>query len=91
MLDAREVCPLADYFIICSGDSDRQIEAIREGIAEVMKRAGVSSHHSEGTTDSGWILLDFGSVIVHIFAPSERDYYQLDRLWERATPVIRIQ
>jgi len=91
MLDAREVCPFADYFIICSGDSDRQIEAIREGIAEVMERAGVSPHHSEGTTDSGWILLDFGSVIVHIFAPSERDYYQLDRLWERATPVIRIQ
>jgi ribosome-associated protein len=56
-----------------------------------MKNNGIIPHHSEGTPDSGWILTDFGSVIVHIFSPEERDYYQLDKLWDKAIPIIRIQ
>jgi ribosome-associated protein len=48
-------------------------------------------HHREGTVDSGWLLLDYGDVVVNIFAPAERDYYQLDQLWSQAEPVVRIQ
>ena len=91
LLDMRKACFFADYFVICSGDSSRQIEAIRQEIAHALKKQGIVLHHSEGTTDSGWVLLDFGSVIVHIFALCERDYYQLDRLWNKAAPVIRLQ
>lgn len=91
LLDARGVCSFADYFVICSGDSDRQIEAIRDEVGHTLKREGILPHHYEGTVDSGWLLLDFGNVIVHIFAPFEREYYQLDKLWSQAIPVVRIQ
>ena len=91
LLDARTVCSFADYFVICSGDSDRQIRTIYEEVEHILKREGILLHHHEGTVDSGWLLLDFGDVIVHIFAPFEREYYHLDKLWERATPVVRIQ
>jgi len=91
LFDAREICTFADYFVICSGDSERQIQAIYDEIGHALKKEGVLPHHAEGTIDSGWLLLDFGDVVVHIFAPFEREYYQLDRLWSRAIPVVRIQ
>ena len=91
MLDVKEFCSFADYFVICTGDTKRHIEAIWQAIDEALKRNGVILHHSEGTSDSGWMLADFGSVIVHILTPAERDYYQLDKLWGKAIPVIRIQ
>lgn len=91
LLDARGICSFADYFVICSGDSDRQIEAIRDEVGHRLKKEGILPHHYEGTVDSGWLLLDFGQVIVHIFSPSEREYYQLDKLWSEASPIVRIQ
>ncbi len=91
LLDTRGVCSFADYFVICSGEAERQIKAIFDEVEHVLKRAGVSPHHREGTLDSGWLLLDFGDVIVHIFAPSEREYYQLGELWSEAALVVRIQ
>jgi len=91
LLDTRGVCSFADYFVICSGDSDRQIEAIRDEIGHTLKKEGVLPNHYEGTVDSGWLLLDFGDVIVHIFAPVEREHYQLDKLWSQANLVVRIQ
>ncbi len=91
LLDARGVCSFADYFVICSGESGRQIKAIYEEVEHVLKKEGVLPHHREGAPDSGWLLLDFSDVIVHIFAPFEREYYQLDELWSTATPVVRIQ
>ena len=91
LLDARGVCSFADYFVMCSGDSDRQIKAIYDEVGHTLKREGILPHHHEGTVDSGWLLLDYGDVIVHIFAPFEREYYQLDELWSQAVPVVRIQ
>ncbi|MGD0353178.1 MAG: ribosome silencing factor [Dehalococcoidia bacterium] len=91
MLDTKQVCSFADYFVICSGDSPRQIEAIRQEIREKLKRDDIIPFHIEGAADSGWILLDLGDVIVHIFSPLQRDYYRLDDLWHEATAVIRIQ
>jgi ribosome-associated protein len=91
MLDVRALCSFADYFVICTGETKRHIEAIWEDIGEILKSKGVVPHHNEGTPDSGWMLVDFGSVIVHIFAPLERDYYQLEKLWDKAIPVVRIQ
>ena len=91
MLDTRQVCSFVDYFVICNGESVRQIEAICQDIRGALKHEGIIPHHSEGTAESGWILLDLGEVIVHIFSPAQRDYYQLDDLWDRATPIIKIQ
>jgi len=91
LLDAREICSFADYFVICSGDTNRQIEAIRDEIGHTLKKDGILPHHYEGTVDSGWLLLDFGDVIVHIFTPFEREYYQLAELWRQASTIVRIQ
>ena len=91
LLDAQGVCSFADYFVICSGETERQIKTIYEEVEHVLKKDGVLPNHREGTLDSGWLLLDFGDVIVHIFAPLEREYYQLDKLWSKAIPVVRIQ
>jgi ribosome-associated protein len=67
------------------------LRAIYEEIEYALKKEGVSPHHHEGTIDSGWLLLDYGDVIVHIFAPLERKYYELDKLWNEANLVLRIQ
>ncbi|MFC1928134.1 ribosome silencing factor [Chloroflexota bacterium] len=91
LLDTRGVCSFTDYFVICSGETGRQIKAIYEEVEQVLKKEGILPHHREGTLDSGWLLLDFGNVIVHVFAPFEREYYQLDQLWSEAIPVLRIQ
>ena len=91
LLDARGVCSFAEYFVICSGDSERQIQAIYDEVTQALKKGGVLPRHVEGAMDSGWLLLDFGDVVVHIFAPFEREYYQLDELWSRAIPVVTIQ
>ena len=77
--------------MICSGESARQVKTIYEEVQHVLKKEGILPHHREGTLDSGWLLLDFGDVIVHIFASFEREYYQLDELWSEAIPVVRIQ
>lgn len=91
LLDARSVCSFADYFVICTGDAQRQLSAIYDEVEHSLKRQGVLPHHHEGTIESGWLLLDYGDVIVHIFGAPEREYYQLDELWREATPVLRIQ
>ena len=91
ILDTRKICSFADYFVICSADSDRQIEAIREEISKTFKKKGILPYHREGDADSGWVLLDLGSVVVHIFSPRQREYYKLDELWGDAMPVVRIQ
>jgi len=91
LLDVGQVCSFADYFVICNGESERQIRAIYDEIEHALKREGILPHHYEGTIDSGWLLLDFGDVIVHIFALFEREYYQLDELWSHANTIIRIQ
>lgn len=85
------MCSFADYFVICSGETSRQIKAICDEVEHTLKKDDILPHHHEGTVDSGWLLLDFGDVIVHIFALFERDYYQLDKLWSQASTVIRIQ
>jgi ribosome-associated protein len=91
LLDIREVSLLADYFVICTADSDRQLEAIREAIVEKVKELGVRPLGVEGVASSGWVLIDYGSVITHIFAPEQRAYYQLERLWGEAVKVVHVQ
>ena len=91
LLDVRGIASFADYFVMCSGETSRQMEAVYDEILHSLKKAGVLPGHGEGSADSGWLLIDYGDVIVHIFASVERDYYQLDELWSRANPVVRIQ
>lgn len=90
MLDIRQLAPYADYFVILSAETARQLQALEEDMVLGLKRAGVPLHHREGNADSGWVLLDFGDVIVHLFRTDEREFYQLDQLWARAPQVVRV-
>lgn len=91
LLDIREICSFADYFVVCSAETERQIKAVCEDIDKGIQDNGGTLLHQEGTPDSGWVILDFGDMIVHIFAPRERNYYQLEKVWEKATTLLRIQ
>lgn len=92
LLDLRKVSLLADYFVICSGASERQLTAIRDDIVEELRNnAHRRPARREGTPSSGWVLLDYGDIVVHIFTPDEREYYQLEELWADAAPIVRIQ
>lgn len=91
LLDIRDVSVIADYFVICSGNNSRQIQAIADTIDEDLGKQGAILLHREGNADSGWVLLDFGGVIVHIFGPQEREYYRLERLWSEAKTVVYLQ
>lgn len=91
LLDVTELTSFTDYFVICSGGSERQLGAIADGISAQLRDEGVRPIGREGGSNSHWTLLDFGAVIVHIFAVPERDYYQLERHWAAAKTVLRVQ
>ncbi len=90
MLDIRQLTGFADYFVVMSAQSQRQLDALQEDMVKAMRDLGVSLHHREGTPQSGWILLDFSDVIVHMFGAEEREYYRLEQLWAGATQVVRV-
>ena len=91
LLDVRELCTFTDFFVICSGDSERQLRTILDEVGERLKRESVTPHHEEGTLDSGWLLLDYGDVVAHIFSSAERERYRLEDLWRDARTVLRVQ
>lgn len=91
LLDIREVTTIADYFVICSANNTRQVQAIAEAIDEELEKQGAILLNREGGADSGWLLLDFGDIIVHIFEPQEREYYRLDRLWGEAKTILYLR
>ena len=90
MLDIRRLTSFADYFVIMSAGSARQLEALREDIVQTLKGSNVRVHHTEGGAQAGWILLDYSDVIIHMFGVEQRAYYQLDQLWSGAAQVVRI-
>ena len=95
LMDIRKLSIIADYFVICSGDNERQIRAINRGIAEgIEERWGVSPLNRRPGVEqeqAGWVILDYGGVIVHIFSPQMREYYRLERLWNEAATLLRMQ
>ena len=91
LLDLTPLTTLADYFVICSGGSERQLDAIADGIASTLRDERIKPMGREGTAASHWVLLDYGSVVVHIFTPPERDYYGLEKHWSEARTVLRVQ
>lgn len=91
LIGVAALTTLADYLVICSGGSERQLGAIADGIVEDLKGDGFLPIGREGLPGAHWVLLDFGSVIVHVFAPPERDFYALEKLWSDAPTLLRVQ
>ncbi|MCC7023609.1 MAG: ribosome silencing factor [Thermomicrobiales bacterium] len=91
VLDIHELSPFADYFVITAGENERQLRAINRIVVEKMAEAGVHPRRVEGAPASGWIVLDFGDVLVHIFSEDQRDFYRLEDLWAEAPTLLAIQ
>jgi ribosome-associated protein len=89
-LDLRGIIGYTDYFIICTGRSDRQTKAIHDGIHAGMKAEhGILPRRVEGLTQARWILMDYLDVVVHVFTPETREYYRLEQLWGEA-PALEV-
>ncbi len=91
LLEVGGLTTLADYFVIASGQSDRQLGAIVDGIIDGVRDEGTKPIGREGSANAHWLLIDYGSVVVHVMAPPERDFYQLERLWADAPLLLRLQ
>ncbi|HUR15780.1 MAG TPA: ribosome silencing factor [Candidatus Limnocylindrales bacterium] len=91
LLEVGAITTLADYFVICSAQSERQLGAIADGIVAGLRDEGTKPIGREGAANAHWLLVDYGSVIVHVMAPLERDFYQLERLWADAPLLLRLQ
>ena len=87
ILDVRTLSGVTDFFLVCSGRSVTHVRTIAEGIRDELKAGGIRPLHAEGTPESGWILLDYGDVLVHVFLEDTRAYYALERLWGDAPTV----
>ena len=92
LLDIQALSTIADYFVIASGTSERQLKALTEGVSEtVRENLKVKPRHIEGDPSTGWVLLDYADVIVHLFSPRLRAYYDLESLWKSAPVLVRMQ
>ena len=91
LLDVRGVTSFADYLVIMSADNPRQLLTLSEELDYALDHNGWPLHHREGTIASGWVLLDFTEVVVHIFSEEQRAFYRLEQLWSAGRQVVRIQ
>jgi len=91
LMDISEVTSFADYFIICSGTSDRMLNALADVVHDTAKTQTDLRVRMEGKSDYGWVVVDCGDIVVHVFSPSQRDYYRLEELWEHGKVILRLQ
>jgi ribosome-associated protein len=89
LLDLRDVCSFTDYFVICNGESERQLRAICDEIADILPK-DIPTRRHQGEASSGWIILDIGDIVVHVFSPEKREYYTLEEMWSHASTVVKI-
>ena len=91
LLDTRQACSFTDYIVICSGETDRQLDAIHHEILDSLRKESVTPYRSEGHSESGWVLVDFLSVVIHILSREMRELYDLENVYEKAPRLLRIQ
>lgn len=90
LLDLSQVTLIADYFIIGTGESERQLDALVQSVVEQGKEVGLEPLSVQGTASSGWMLIDYGGIVVHLFSPAQRKRYQLEEFWSNGRTMIRI-
>ncbi|MBL8061940.1 MAG: ribosome silencing factor [Anaerolineales bacterium] len=91
LLDLKEVVSFTDYFIICTGTSDRMLDALANSAIDEMRKKHKKKAKKQGNSRDGWVVVDYGDVVVHLFSPDQRDYYQLEDLWEDGKVLLRLQ
>ncbi len=91
LLDIQKAEAFTDYFVICTGTSDRMLDALADSVLEAGKQQAGLNGRREGPAMAGWIVLDFGGLVVHLFAPEQREFYRLEELWNRGKVLLRLQ
>ena len=86
--DVRGVSGICDAFVVASGTAAPHLKGLAAGVQEAMRKAGVQAYRTSGDPESGWIVIDYVDVVVHVFSPEARQYYSLEKLWETAKPVL---
>lgn len=91
LLDIRDIAIFAEYFIICTGTSDRMLKALADGVIEQVREKHDLRPRVEGAPDDGWVLVDYGDLILHLFSPERRAYYMLEQLWSEGKVLLHVQ
>ena len=90
-MDLKDIAIFADYFVICSGSSDRMIQGLADSAIDQVKKDYRIISRVEGQPEDGWMLVDFGDIILHIFSPQRRDYYRLEDFWSEGKVLLHVQ
>jgi ribosome-associated protein len=91
LLDIQEIASFTDYFIICTGSSNRMLRALADEIENKARTELNIKTKAQGHPDSGWITLDLGDIVVHFFSPEQREFYSLEELWDEGKALVRMQ
>jgi len=91
LLDLKGIASFTDYFIICNGTTERMLNALADTLLKDMRKEFKKKGHKEGEAREGWLIVDYGDVIVHLFSPDQRNYYRLEELWNEGKVLLRLQ
>jgi ribosome-associated protein len=91
LLDLKELDIFTDYFVLCTGTSDRMLNALADGVVEDINKRHKRKGRKEGLARDGWLIVDYGDVVVHLFSPDQREYYSLEELWGEGKVLLRLQ
>jgi ribosome-associated protein len=91
LLDLNGIASFTDYFVLCNGTSDRMLDALAKAVLDDMRAQHKKKGRLEGEPRDGWLVVDYGDVVVHLFSPDQRDYYQLEELWSEGKVLLRLQ
>ncbi|WKZ42282.1 MAG: ribosome silencing factor [Anaerolineales bacterium] len=91
LLDLKDIASFTDYFVICTGSSDRMLDALASTAIDDIRKKYKKKGKKQGLSRDGWVVVDFGDVVVHLFSPDQRDFYQIEDLWEDGKVLLRLQ
>lgn len=91
MIDLRGIVSFTDYFVICTGTSDRMLDALADSAIETMRARFGEKGKKQGLARDGWLVVDYGDVVLHLFSPDQRDFYDLEELWRSGKILLRLQ
>jgi ribosome-associated protein len=91
LLDLKDIASFTDYFVLCNGTSDRMLNALAEAVVEAVRKQFHKKGRPEGEARDGWMVIDYGDLVVHLFSPDQRAYYDLESLWDQGRVLLRVQ
>jgi len=91
LLDLKDIATFTDYFVLCNGTTDRMLDALAKAVIDDMRSQHKKKGRKEGQARDGWLIVDYGDVVLHLFSPDQRGYYNLEELWSAGKVLLRVQ